>query len=384
MFRFKGLSNMKQNLNAETQRTQRVKSKTEIRCDVVKTLFSSSSLFFSVVLCALCVSVLGVGFFSPLTHAQTFSGIGRPATPAEVRAWDIDVRPDFKGLPPGKGSVAKGQEVWEAKCESCHGAFGESNEVFTPIVGGTSKADQKTGKVAALIDGQTPIRSTMMKVSTVSTLWDYINRAMPWNAPKTLTAEEVYASVAYILHLSDVVPADYVLSHENIAQVQDKLPNRNGKTLAHGMWNMKAAPDVRASLCMKDCVPASAQVKSTIPDYAKNAHGNLAEQTRSIGTRGIATGEGAQNSPTPQVAASPAVALANKHACTACHGMENKLVGPGFAEIRKKYADKSDALAYLTKKVKEGGGGVWGAIPMPPQPQLSDDESKLLAQWLAN
>ena len=75
--------------------------------------------------------------------AQTkpWHDLGRDATKAEVKAWDIDVRPDFKGLPKGAGSVALGEQVWEAQCASCHGSFGESNEVFTPIVGGTTKAD---------------------------------------------------------------------------------------------------------------------------------------------------------------------------------------------------------------------------------------------------
>jgi len=77
-------------------------------------------------------------------------GVGRTATPAEIKAWDIDVRPDFKGLPAGSGSVSKGQDVWEAKCASCHGVFGESTEVFTPIVGGTTKKDIETGRVANL------------------------------------------------------------------------------------------------------------------------------------------------------------------------------------------------------------------------------------------
>ena len=79
-----------------------------------------------------------------------YPGIGRTATPAEINAWDIDVRPDFTGLPPGSGSVAKGQEVWEAKCASCHGTFGESNEVFSPLVGGTTVEDIKIGRVKAL------------------------------------------------------------------------------------------------------------------------------------------------------------------------------------------------------------------------------------------
>ena len=77
-------------------------------------------------------------------QSAAFPGIGRAATPKEVQAWDIDVRPDFKGLPKGSGSVARGQEIWEAKCASCHGVFGESNEVFSPLVGGTTADDIRT------------------------------------------------------------------------------------------------------------------------------------------------------------------------------------------------------------------------------------------------
>ncbi|MBX9873018.1 MAG: cytochrome c, partial [Burkholderiaceae bacterium] len=106
-----------------------------------------------------------------------FPGVGRDATAKEVAAWDIDVRPDFKGLPTGSGSVARGQEVWEGKCASCHGIFGESGEVFSPLVGGTTAEDIKTGRVANLKRSDFPGRTTLMKVPTVSTLWDYINRA---------------------------------------------------------------------------------------------------------------------------------------------------------------------------------------------------------------
>src|SRR5687767_4228376 len=131
-----------------------------------------------------CV-VLALASGTALAQASRFPGIGRDATPAEVKAWDIDVRPDFQGLPAGSGSVAKGQQVWEEKCASCHGVFGESNSVFNPVVGGTTKADMDKGRVAALQRPDFPGRSTMMKLPTLSTLWDYVNRAMPWNQPKS-------------------------------------------------------------------------------------------------------------------------------------------------------------------------------------------------------
>ncbi|MDO8420401.1 MAG: cytochrome c, partial [Rubrivivax sp.] len=222
-------------------------------------------------------------------QSTAFQGIGRPATTKELAAWDIDVRPDFKGLPKGSGSVAQGMDVWEAKCASCHGIFGESNEVFTPLVGGTTKEDVKTGRVARLTDPAYPGRTTLMKVATISTLWDYIHRAMPWNAPKSLKPDEVYAVTAFLLNLGGVLPDDYVLSDRNIVEAQKLLPNRNGMTTQHGLWPGKTIgnggkPDVKAVACMKDCV-AEPSVASFLPDFARNAHGNLAEQNRAVGAQ---------------------------------------------------------------------------------------------------
>jgi S-disulfanyl-L-cysteine oxidoreductase SoxD len=338
--------------------------------------------------------------------ASAASNLGRPATPAEIRAWDIDVRPDFKGLPTGSGSVSKGQDVWEAKCESCHGAFGESNEFFTPIVGHTKPADLQTGRVAALRGETVPQRTTLMKLSQLSTLWDYINRAMPWNAPKSLTTDEVYAVTAYILHLGNIVPADFVLSDKNIAATQGKLPNRNGKTLAHAMWNVKDKPDVQGSNCTANCV-AEVKITSRLPDYARNAHGNLAEQNRIIGAiRGVDTRACASNEKDPCGSGSTAISgatanrggtaptaqtatlvtpeaftLAQKHACTACHGVNNKILGPSFADISKKYGTASAAT--LAAKIKAGGSGVWGSVLMPAQAHVSDADIRAMAEWLA-
>ena len=325
-----------------------------------------------------------------------FANIGRPATPAEIRAWDIDVRPDFKGLPAGAGSVSKGQEVWEAKCESCHGAFGESNEYFTPIIGHTKPGDTQTGRVAAFRSETVPQRTSLMKLSQISTLWDYINRAMPWNAPKSLSTDEVYAVTAYILNLGNVVPADFVLSNKNIAETQQKLPNRNGATTAHAMWNVKDKPDVQGATCVSNCA-REITISSRLPDYARNAHGNLAEQNRIIGAiRGANT---LQSAPTALVKANTATAavvmpanvpnatkddafkLAQKHTCTACHGVTSKILGPSFTDIHKKYG--ANSAATLAAKIKAGGSGVWGSVPMPAQAQVPDADIRAIADWLA-
>lgn len=328
--------------------------------------------------------------------ARPWAGIGRPATRTEIQAWDIDVRPDFKGLPAGKGSVDEGLQVWEAKCESCHGTFGESNEVFTPIVGGTTRADMQTGRVANLKRQDYPQRTTMMKLSQVSTLWDYINRAMPWNAPKTLKPDEVYAVVAYILNLAEVVPNDFVLSDKNMAQVQERLPNRNGKVVYPGMWSLAGKPDVQGDACVSNC-PVVLDVRSMLPDFARNAHGNLAEQNRPVGpTRGADTTQPALREPLAAASAARAVsdmpkatdssrgpaALARESNCLACHATASRMVGPSFREVAERYRGDAKAEATLSGRVRLGVQGNWGAIPMPPHPNLSDEDARSLVRWI--
>jgi cytochrome c551/c552 len=327
------------------------------------------------------------------SSSSKYPGIGRMATPAEVTAWDIDVRPDFKGLPKGSGSVTKGQDIWEAKCASCHGTFGESNEIFTPIAGGTTADDIKTGRVASLKDTKQPQRTTLMKVPTVSTLWDYTYRAMPWNAPRSLTPDDTYALVAYILNLGEIVPDDYVLSDKNIADV--KMPNRNGMTTKHGLWNISGKPDVNGSTCMQNCV-SFVQIGSTLPDFARNAHENIAEQNRMYGPyRGADT----TKPPIKQLPGSAGVGLAHaadthssalkgpaalfkNENCSACHAPNAKLVGPSISDVAKKYEGQNGSVDKLITKVKVGGAGVWGAIPMPAQAQLSNEDLKSLVVWM--
>jgi cytochrome c len=323
-----------------------------------------------------------------------FVGIGRPATLKEVAAWDIDVRPDFKGLPKGQGSVAQGQDLWEARCAACHGIFGESNEVFAPLVGGTTADDVRTGHVARLNDPTFPGRTTLMKVASVSTLWDYINRAMPWNAPKSLKPDEVYAVLAYLLNMGNIVPDNFVLSDQTMAEAQARMPNRKGMTLDHGMWpggGLKTAgkPDVKGVACMHNC-EAEPKVGSFLPDFARNNHGNLAEQNRMVGAQhGVDTTRAPGAAPAAALAVAKPVegnaavmALLARHSCTACHAIDGKLVGPAFKDVAGKYASRADALAYLSGKIKAGGSGQWGAIPMPPQ-SLPDADLTLIASWIA-
>ncbi|SEG40780.1 cytochrome c [Methylobacterium sp. 190mf] len=141
-------------------------------------------------------------------------GIGRPATEAEISAWDIDVDRDGRKLPPGSGNIAHGRDVFEAQCTSCHGARGE---------GGTGER---------LVGGQGTLASTR-PVKTVGSFWpyaptlfDYIRRAMPMNAPQSLSDDDVYAVSGYVLYLNGLVPDGTVLDARSLAAI--RMPNRDG------------------------------------------------------------------------------------------------------------------------------------------------------------
>lgn len=282
-------------------------------------------------------------------------GFGQPATPAQVAGWDIDVRPDGAGLPEGRGSVSSGQAIYDRKCASCHGTFGESNTNL-----------QIAGGVGTLGSDQ-PLRTTGSKLNFATTLWDYINRAMPFEAPKSLTPDEVYALTAYVLNLNDILPADAVLDQHSLPLV--KMPNRDGFTTAHGFMRRDGKPDTHNVACMNQCV-AGVRVISRLPDYALDPYGDLALQTRALAA--------APSQPVANAGAS----LARASGCTACHGVTEKLVGPAFREVAAKYAGNDGAEPRLVAKVREGGSGAWGSVPMPAQAQLTDANAHALVQWI--
>ena len=301
-------------------------------------------------ICICALLMLGVVDAQPLKY-----GFGKTATPEEIAGWDIDVRPDGTGLPKGRGSVAEGEKIYDEKCASCHGTFGESNS-YLQIAGG----------VGSLRTDQ-PTRTTGSKLNYATTLWDYINRAMPFNAPQTLSPDEVYALTAYVLNLNDIVPADAVLDQESLPKL--KMPNRDGFTTCHGFMRRDGKPDTHNTACMHDCV-TEVRLSSQMPDYARDQHGNLAEQTA---PRAAPVGKAQTRSP---------LDLAKASACTACHGVSGKLVGPGFRDVAARYAGDPAAESRLVAKVKSGGAGAWGSVPMPAQAQVKDADARTLVQWI--
>ena len=135
---------------------------------------------------------------------------------------------------------------------------------------------------------------------------------------------------------------------------------------------------------MRDCADAP-RVASTIPDHARDAHGNLAEQNRLVGAqRGADTSRAATAVvPGSMGAATGPWALAGKHGCTACHGIEGQRIGPGFRDVGRKHGTRDDVVTYLNDKIRSGGAGTWGNVPMPPQ-SLPEADALALARWIAH
>jgi cytochrome c len=176
----------------------------------------------------------------------------------------------------------------------------------------------------------------------------------------------------------------------------------------HGMWTITGTPDVKATACMTNCV-TEVKITSALPDFARNAHNNLAEQDRTFGpyrgsdstkpplkalpgTNYVASVTTVKTAAAPNQAAPAKPAAANadtaalqqsftKNNCAACHAPAAKGVGPSNVDIAKKYKGQ-DVLAKLSAKVKNGGSGAWGMIPMPPHPQVPDAEINRLVQWM--
>jgi cytochrome c len=175
--------------------------------------------FFLAFLAFVTASTIGSAVLAQQQTAPPASfGIGRPATPAEIAALDIDVRPDGQGLPPGHGTAADGAITYAAKCASCHGKTGREgpNDV---LVGREPRGVFPSGK-------ETGVRRTIGNYwPYATTVFDYIRRAMPSPAPGSLTDDEVYALVAFLLSANEIIPADAVMDKTTLPKVE--MPARD-------------------------------------------------------------------------------------------------------------------------------------------------------------
>ena len=177
----------------------------------MSSLKSAASLLAAVSLLTACASTSDTATTPAPTRGPN---LGQPASAAMVAAMDISIPPSGAGLPAGSGTVAQGQKVYEAKCQTCHGPKG-AGKPADPLVGG----------IGSLASGK-PMRTVGSYWPYATTLFDYTRRAMPTTQPMSLTNDEVYAVTAYVLHLNGIVPETTEMNAQTLPQV--KMPNRDG------------------------------------------------------------------------------------------------------------------------------------------------------------
>jgi cytochrome c len=192
-------------------------------------------------------------------------GLGRAALPEEIAAWDIDVRPDGMGLPEGRGTVAEGEVLFTDNCAMCHGDFGEGVGRWPVLAGGQDS-----------LTNERPEKTIGSYWPFLSTVYDYVRRAMPFGNAKSLTNDNVYAITAYLLYLNDIVTdEDFELSKANFTDIH--LPNEanfiDDDRYEEPHWKADAEP------CMTDCKPDPVQVtmRARILDVTPDGEGDAIE-----------------------------------------------------------------------------------------------------------
>ena len=182
------------------------------------------------------------GFMLVLTSAPALPAdrpfnLGKIATAEEVAGWDIDVRPDGLGAPVGIGNAIDGEEVYADLCAACHGDFGEGVDRWPELVGGEGS-----------LGTHDPLKTTGSYWPYASTLYDYVYRAMPFGEAQSLSYDETYQIVAFLLYMNDIIEDDFDVSHENIGSIE--MPNRDGFFMPDPRPDAQA---VNAEPCMTNC-----------------------------------------------------------------------------------------------------------------------------------
>ena len=180
--------------------------------------------------------MLALTVASALAAERPFN-LGKIATAEEVAGWDIDVRPDGLGAPVGMGNAIDGEEIYADLCAACHGDFGEGIDRWPELVGGEGS-----------LNTHDPLKTTGSYWPYASTLYDYIYRAMPFGEAQSLSYDETYQIVAFLLYMNDIVEDDFDLSHGNIGSI--KMPNRDGFFMPDPRPD---AQPLNAKPCMKNC-----------------------------------------------------------------------------------------------------------------------------------
>lgn len=283
-------------------------------------------------------------------------GIGADATQEMIAGWDIDIRPDGKGLPEGEGSVAEGEGLYEAKCASCHGLFGEGEGRWPYLAGGEDT-----------LDTPDPKKTVGSYWPYASTLWDYIHRAMPYQAPQSLTDDEVYSISAYVLYLNYIVEDDFIANKETFAQV--KMPNEPN-------FFVDTRPDVQNTRCMENCAdPSQFEIVTTINGVTPTGH--FKEDSGVAATHYEQNGD--SDAGATKVALSDAAVAGQSvydTACAACHTMG--IAGAPKTGDPAAWADRvSKGMDKLNSNAINGYTGDAGMMPAKGgNMSLSDAEVK--------
>jgi cytochrome c len=283
-------------------------------------------------------------------------GIGTTASTEEIAGWDIDVRPDGVGLPAGSGSVLDGEPLYEEKCASCHGVFGEGEGGWPVLAGGEGTLTEAR-----------PEKTVGSYWPYLSTLWDYIHRAMPFLTPQTLEDDEVYAITAYILYLNELVEDDFVLSQENFTSV--KMPNEMS-------FVDDPRPDVHNKRCMNKCKdPTSIELDWQSPGLGLTSTKPTAEPV-----------EQTENKPSAAPAEVDRSSAMGRDtyasACAVCHA--SGIAGaPAVGDNSIWQARIQQGLVALNEHALQGYQGDWGFMPAKGgNPSLSDESVKAAVEYM--
>lgn len=311
---------------------------------------------------SLLATTLGAALALTGTAAQAEKfGIGTTATAEEISGWDIDIRPDGKGLPKGQGTVAEGEGLYEQFCATCHGLFGEGEGRWPVLAGG-----QET------LTEERPTKTVGSYWPYASTLYDYIRRAMPFTAPRSLTDEQVYHITAYVLYLNEIVEDDFVLTQDNLAKIE--MPNQEG-------FFVDPRPDVKNSRCMKNCAdPEKLNIAGTLRGITPVGHfvegadapaasheaqmeqEAMKEKTRKASLRGEEVAAGGHGGASALSEAALAGKSTYEGACKVCHG--SGLTGsPKFGDTDAWEPRIKQGMAVMVKHAIKGFSGETGVMP---------------------
>lgn len=273
---------------------------------------------------ALCSALVVVGAGHALAETPAPArdggfGLGRTALPEEIAAWDIDIRPDGLGLPVGSGDVYTGEELYIDNCAACHGDFGEAVGRWPVLAGGRGT-----------LDGEDPHKTIGSYWPYLSTVWDYVHRAMPYGGAQSLSNDDVYAITAYLMYLNDMVDDDFELSNENFLEVA--MPNE-----AAFLMDDRATTELTAFAaepCMENCRDSVAiTARATVLSVTPETEGVAATPAAVVET---ATAPAPAATPEPVASAGPdpelvAAGEALFRQCASCHQIgdgANNRTGP--------------------------------------------------------